>query len=65
MANASKEVASVRKNEEPRLAAAYPGLKFELDGEQEDQKEAMDALGFGFVFCLFAIYALLAIPFKS
>lgn len=65
VANASKVVASVRKNEQPRLAAAYPGLKFELDGEQEDQMEAMGALGFGFLFSLFAIYALLAIPFKS
>jgi multidrug efflux pump subunit AcrB len=65
VANASKVVASVRENEAPRLAAAYPGLKFELDGQQEDQQEAMSALGFGFLFSLFAIYALLAIPFKS
>jgi len=27
--------------------------------------EAMNALGFGFIFSIFAIYALLAIPFKS
>ena len=65
VANASKVVASVRANEEPRLTETYPGLKFELDGEQEDQMEAMSALGFGFIFSLFAIYALLAIPFKS
>ena len=65
VANASKVVASVRDNEYPRLLEAYPGLKFELDGEQEDQQEAMSALGFGFLFALFAIYALLAIPFKS
>ena len=65
VANASKVVASVRESEYPRLLEAYPGLRFELDGEQEDQQEAMEALRFGFVFCLFAIYALLAIPFKS
>ncbi len=65
VANATRVVASVRENEYPRLLDAYPGLKFELDGEQQDQKEAMGALGFGFIFCLFAIYALLAIPFKS
>ena len=65
VANASKVVASVRQNVLPRLFDAYPGLEFELDGEQQDKKEAMGALGFGFIFCLFAIYALLAIPFKS
>lgn len=65
VANASRVVASVRETEEPRLLATYPDLKFELDGEQEDQMEAMDALAFGFLFSLFAIYGLLAIPFKS
>lgn len=65
VANASKVVASVRLNEYPRLLETYPGLKFELDGEQKDQQEAMGALGLGFAFSLFAIYALLAIPFKS
>ncbi|MCP3961091.1 MAG: efflux RND transporter permease subunit [bacterium] len=65
VANANKVVASVREKEYPRLLEAYPGLKFELDGEQEDQMEAMSSLGFGFLYALFAIYALLAIPFKS
>jgi multidrug efflux pump subunit AcrB len=36
VANASKVVASVRKEVCPRLLEAYPGLRFELDGEQED-----------------------------
>jgi multidrug efflux pump subunit AcrB len=65
VANASKVVASVREAEIPRLIEEYPGLKFELDGEQKDQREAMESLLFGFVLALFAIYALLAIPFKS
>jgi len=65
VANASKVVASVQQTEIPRLIAAYPGLEFELDGEQKDKNEAMEALGFGFVLSLFGIYALLAIPFKS
>lgn len=65
VANASKVVASVQREVYPGLLATYPGLKFELDGEQEDQMEAMSALGFGFLFALFGIYALLAVPFKS
>ncbi len=65
VANASKVVASVQEEVYPALLEAYPGLKFELDGEQRDQMEAMQALGLGFVFSLFAIYVLLAIPLKS
>jgi multidrug efflux pump subunit AcrB len=65
VANASKVVAAVQRDVFPRLLETYPGLKFELDGEQEDQMEAMQALGLGLLFSLFAIYALLAIPFKS
>jgi len=65
VANASKVVASVRAEELPELLEKYPGLKSELDGEQQDQQEAMSALGFGFMMTLFAIYALLAIPFKN
>jgi multidrug efflux pump subunit AcrB len=65
LTNANKVVASVRENDIPLLIEKYPGLKSELDGEQEDQQEAMSALGFGFLMALFAIYALLAVPFKS
>ncbi len=65
VANATKVVASVRANDLPLLLEKYPGLTSELDGEQKDQQEAMGALGFGFMMALFAIYALLAIPFKN
>jgi multidrug efflux pump subunit AcrB len=65
VANAGKVVASIVDTEMPELQRRYPGLALELDGEQEDQLEAMAALRFGFVLCLFAIFALLAIPFKS
>jgi multidrug efflux pump subunit AcrB len=65
LTNADKVVADVTANEIPRLMEKYPGLAFEVDGEQRDKAEAMSALGFGFVVALFAIYTLLAIPFKS
>lgn len=63
--NADKVVGSMQREQMPDVLAKYPGLKMELEGEQEDKTEAMQALGFGFLLCLFAIYALLAIPFKS
>jgi len=65
VANAGKVIKSVEENIMPDLMKKYPGLTYSLDGEQRDQKDAMKALGFGFILCLFAIFAMLAIPFKS
>ena len=65
VANASKIVNSVEENELPLLFKKYPGLKSELDGEQQDMQDAMSALVFGFGMALFAIYALLAVPFRN
>jgi multidrug efflux pump subunit AcrB len=65
IANASKVLDSVEENDLPGLFKKYSGLKMELDGEQQEQNESMAALRFGFIMALFAIYALLAIPFKN
>jgi len=65
VANAEKVIASIKENFIPKLMQKYPGLTYSLDGEQRDKKEAMDSLKFGFILCLFAIFTLLAIPFKS
>ncbi len=47
------------------LTAKYPGLTAEMAGEQRDQAESLGSLGRNYMIALFAIYALLAIPFKS
>ncbi len=65
VANANMIVTSLEQNEIPFLMEKYPGLNYTLEGEQEWQKESIAAIGLGFVFALLAIYALLAIPFKS
>jgi multidrug efflux pump subunit AcrB len=49
----------------PALREKYPGLSARFAGEQESQNESFDALGRNYLFALFIIYALLAIPFKS
>ena len=49
----------------PELRQKYPGLGLELVGEQREQQESLSSLGSNYVFALFGIYALLAIPFKS
>lgn len=49
----------------PRLQADYPQLQYTFGGEQEEQAETFGELGIAFLFALMAIYALLAIPFRS
>lgn len=43
----------------------YPGLQFRFKGEAEEQAESNAGVKTGVVLVLLAIYALLAIPFKS
>ena len=43
----------------------YSNLEYRFDGEAEDVKKTNERLGIGLILVLVAIYALLAIPFKS
>ena len=43
----------------------YPGLSYSLEGEAKEQTESFGSLQYGLIFVFFAIYSLLAIPFKS
>ncbi|EDY86846.1 RND family efflux transporter [gamma proteobacterium HTCC5015] len=45
--------------------SAYPGISFSLEGEAREQKDSQRDLTVSGLLVLFAIYALLAIPFKS
>ncbi|MCY3679509.1 MAG: efflux RND transporter permease subunit [Gemmatimonadetes bacterium] len=47
------------------MSARDPGLEHSFAGERQEVAESMGALGIGFALALFAIYALLAIPFRS
>ena len=49
----------------PRLMQDYPGLRYQLEGEQRERAESFASLGQGFLIAMVAIYALLAIPFRS
>lgn len=49
----------------PQLTADYPSLQYDFGGEQEEQQESFGDLGSAFLLALVAIYALLAVPFKS
>jgi len=47
------------------LLISYPDISYEFSGEAKEQDDALNSLIFGGFFVLIAIYALLAIPFKS
>lgn len=49
----------------PALAADYPGLRYRFGGEQKEQQDSLQSLLSNFAIALFAIYMLLAVPFKS
>ncbi|HEY5674153.1 MAG TPA: efflux RND transporter permease subunit [Malonomonas sp.] len=47
------------------LLLDYPGVRYSFEGELREQRESVGSLLYGVGFVLFAIYGLLAIPFKS
>jgi multidrug efflux pump subunit AcrB len=65
MANANEINADIRAKVLPDLARAFPGLKFDFGGEQREQSESLASMRTNAVVALIAIYALLAIPFRS
>ena len=49
----------------PTLMEDYPGLRYSYEGEQRERSDSFSSLGKGFAIAMFAIYALLAVPFRS
>jgi multidrug efflux pump subunit AcrB len=47
------------------VMAEHPGVRYVMAGEAEEQREAMGSVALGGLVVLFALYALLAIPFRS
>ena len=49
----------------PELVKQYPDLQYSFQGRQADMADSVGSLKLSFVFAVLAIYAMLAIPFKS
>jgi len=64
-ASAQQVTAAVNRTDIPELVEKYPGLEIEYSGEQREQAESFSSLGKNYLIALIAIYALLAIPFRS
>lgn len=47
------------------LAPQYPGMNYAFEGEARERADSFSSLYIGGIFVFFALYALLAIPFRS
>jgi multidrug efflux pump subunit AcrB len=65
VANANEINADLRDEVLPELAGQFPGLAFDFEGEQREQQESLGSLRVNFLVAQLAIFALLAIPFRS
>jgi len=63
--NATEVLTDLRDKALPAILADYPGVSYTFEGEQREQADTMAGLVRGFLFALIAIYALMAIPFRS
>ena len=58
-------IRELRSDQIPEILAKYPNVRFGLEGASQEEQDAIGALLIGFVFAMFGIYALMAIPLKS
>ena len=65
MSQTSQVQATLESEVLPELARRFPGLAYGWEGRQQDMKESTSSLFSGLILALFAIYALLAVPFRS
>lgn len=65
VANAEEILMDMKKSVLNNLVVDYPGLVYNLEGEEKERKESMESMAKGFILIIFLIYALLAIPFRS
>jgi multidrug efflux pump subunit AcrB len=63
--NASKIVADLRSDFLQRLMARYPGVRYDLEGQEERTRESLASLKKGFTLALMGIFLLLATQFRS
>jgi multidrug efflux pump subunit AcrB len=65
IANAEEVLAEIKATALPQMIADYPGLSFDMEGEDKNRRESMESMFNGFKLVLIIIFALLAIPFRS
>ncbi|MEZ4483896.1 MAG: efflux RND transporter permease subunit [Syntrophotaleaceae bacterium] len=64
-ANAEEILAELKSTLLVDLAADYPGLSFNMEGEAKEFRDVMASMKRGYLLAMFGVFALLAIPFRS
>ena len=62
---AGEVIAALKKKELLELKSMFPGLTYSFEGRQADMRDSLGSLKINFILAMLAIYALLAIPFRS
>ena len=65
MSQTSQVQATLESEALPQLTERFSGLSYRWEGRQQDMMESTSSLFSGLFLALFAIYALLAVPFRS
>ena len=65
VANANEILGTVTAEILPPILASHPRVSWSLEGEQKEQRDSNQGLLRGFLLALIAIYAMMAIPFRS
>ncbi len=65
LANVEELLVEIQAKDLPRLMRDYPGLSYDMEGEDKNRRESMESIAKGFQLVLIVIFALLAIPFRS
>jgi multidrug efflux pump subunit AcrB len=65
VANSEEILAELKAATLRELIDDYPGLTYNLEGEEKERRESMGSMISGFLLALFLIYSLLAVPFRS
>lgn len=65
LANADEVNRKLREELLPKLEAEFPGITWEMGGEQKAQAEVNESLGKGMALAMLGVFALLAVVFRS
>lgn len=58
-------IRDLRAEHIPSILERHPNVRLGLEGASQEEQDALGALAIGFIFAMFGIYALIAIPLKS
>jgi multidrug efflux pump subunit AcrB len=63
--NANEVMAEYQPKVLAQIESKFPGIRWALEGEQEDQKTSVREMGVNFLGAILIIYVLIAIPLRS